>query len=165
MDAQKRVSAVVLSSPSLNFSINTASSDSNPNSLTASYTYLRQTAGATFSVTAGVYVAAYSKKIEPIEFLRGQLSFKNGLEIVGSADFATRLYGSIELTKPVSTRWSTGLYVQNFRTALHTSDRQAGSAYGFIFQYKEPSGNYRMNARLGLSGGKPELRFEGGLGL
>ena len=136
-----------------------------PNSLTASYTYLRQTAGATFSITAGVYVAAYSRKIEPIEFFRGQLSFKNGLQIVSSADFATRLYGSIELTKPMSTRWSNGIYIQNFTTALKTSDRLAGSAYGLILQYKEPSGNYRMNARMGLSGGKPELRFEGGLGL
>ena len=165
LDAEKRVSAVILSSPSLSFSVNTASSDSNPNSVTASYTYLRQTAGATFSVTAGIYVAAYSRKVEPIEFLRGQLRFKNGLEITGSAEVATRLYGSVELTQPMSKRWSTGVYGQNFTTALNTSDRLAGTAYGLILQYREPSGNYRMNARMGLSGGKPELRFEGGLGL
>ena len=45
------------------------------------------------------------------------------------------------------------------------SDRLEGTAYGLMLQYEEPSGNYRMNARMGLSGGKPELRFEGGLGL
>jgi hypothetical protein len=66
--------------------------------------------------------------------------------------------------KPMGDRWSTGLYLQNFRTALHTSDRLAGGAYGLILQYKEPSGNYRMNARLGYGGGMPEVRFEGGMG-
>ncbi len=164
LDDQKRVSAIVVSNPSLNFAFNTASSDANPNSLTASYSYGRQTANSTYSVTAGLFLAAYAKKVEPIEFLRGQLSLKNGLTITGTLDFNTKLYGAIEGVMPIGPRWSTGIYLQNFKTALHTSDRTSGRSYGLILQYKEPSGNYRMNARLGTSGGAPELRFEGGVG-
>ncbi len=165
VDEQKRVSAIVFTSPSLSFSFNTASSDTNPNRLTGTYTYVRQTAGSTLSLTAGILLAAYGRKVEPVEFFRGQWSFQNGLTIAGTMDFSSRLYGGLEVVKSIGPRWSTGFYAQNFTTALHTSDRLAGRSYGLILQYQEPSGNYRMNARLGTSSGGPEVRFEGGMGL
>jgi hypothetical protein len=163
VNQDQKVSAIVMSNPSLNLSLNSASNPSNPSTLTASYSYLRQSQPLTMALTGGALLSYTGKTIEPVIFGRGQLSFQNGLAVTAAIDVSTQMYGSLEAMVPISAIWSGGIYGQNFSTGLTSANRSTGSSYGVILQNLSGPGRTGLTARVGFSNGQPEMRFEGRL--
>lgn len=163
LNNDKKISAIVVSNPSLMASLNSASNPSNPSTLTASYSYLRQTVPLTIALTGGALLSYTGNAIEPVLFGRSQFSFQNGMMVTGAVDMTTRLYGTLETIVPVSPIWATGFYLQNFSTGLLSTNRTSGSSYGVIIQNLSGPGRTGFTSHIGLSNGKPEIRFEGHL--
>ncbi len=163
LNKDKKISAIVVSNPSLSLSLNSASNPSNPSTLIASYSYLRQTTPLTIAVTGGALLSYTGSAIEPVLFGRGQMNFQNGMTVTGAVDMSNRLYGTLETVVPVSPIWSTGIYLQNFSTGLLNNNRTSGSSYGIILQNLSGPGRTGFTSRIGFSNGKPEIRFEGNL--
>ncbi len=160
LNKEQKISAIVVSNPSLMLSLNSASNASNPSTLTASYSYIRQTSGLTIALTGGALLSYTGQQLEPILFGRSQVNFQNGLAVTGAVDMTTRLYGSLDAIVPVSPIWSTGIYLQNFSSGLTSNNRTTGSSYGLILQNLSGPGRTGFTSRIGFSNGQPEIRFE-----
>lgn len=161
-DANQQTTAVITAMPSLQLAWNSASNVSNPTTLTASYGYFRQTQSANYGITAGVFLAAYNNKLDPVLFLRGDLGLRSGLQLTGSLEQSTSsLFGSFELLQRMTSRWSAGLYGQNFQTTAGLINRSVGNAFGIIVQRQSPTSNTRWQSRLGLNGRDLALQLEG----
>jgi hypothetical protein len=144
------------------FSWNSAPNQLNPAYLNLNYTYVQQTPAMNYVGTVGALLTAYSQKIEPTLFNRNQWGWKSGLDVITSLEVSDRSNFLVETLQRISSRWSAGLYYQNFRTNPGLAERLQGKEYGLIAQYRSRPGN-SWQARFSFDRQDWKLQLQGNI--
>ena len=152
--------------PSFRVSWNSAINERNPFSATLSYTYINQRQSRSFTLSPLIVYTPNGGREEDttttdfIGLLRGQLSFNTGLTFDTSLELRDELFYNLDATQQIDPDLSIGLFISNFtRTLTGLSGRNEEFNIGPIIQFN--SDNVTLNARFGLGGNNPDLRFEG----
>ncbi|GAP99374.1 leucine-rich repeat (LRR) protein [Leptolyngbya sp. NIES-2104] len=159
--ADGKPNALVTMVPSLRLAWSSAVTPSNPGFLTLSHTYTRQQSNLNYSITPGFYLGYDNQKLNPVGFFQGQIGFRNGLEFRSSLELNSQFFYGFETLQRLSSLWSIGLYVQNYRSSDSLISRVSDLSYGMILRNRSTRG-YNWRSRFGISGGEFEVRLEGG---
>jgi hypothetical protein len=159
-DDQGRITQVNSNFTTAQLSWNSASDRNNPIYLNLSHSFQHQTRAISFLSTLGIFAASYDQQLEPIVFLRSQLSLPSGLELINSIELGDQTFFLLEGVQPISSRWSVGAYYQNFTSDLGSLSRRLGQEYGLIIKHQPPRG-MAWQGRIKQSASQWELQLQG----
>lgn len=160
--ADGKPKALITTVPSLRFAWSSAINPSNPGFLNLSYTYTRQQSNLNYSITPGFYLAYDNNRFDPVGFFQGQIGFRNGLEFRSSLELNSKFFYGFETLQRLSSLWSIGLYVQNYRSSDSLISRVSDLSYGIILRNRSTQRSFNWRSRFGISGNEFEVRLEGG---
>lgn len=159
--AKGKPQALISEIPSLRLSWSTAANRSNPGYLNLSYTYARQQENVSYSITPGFFLTYDNDRLAPIGFFQGQLGLPSGFEFRSSLELNSDFFYLFETLQRLSSIWSAGLYVQNYRSSDSLISRVVDLSYGVILRNQPVNQGLSWRSRLGMSGNEVEVRLEG----
>ncbi len=162
-DANGLPKAVINRIPSMRLFWNSNANSSNPAYANFSYSYSRETKALSYSVTPGLYIASDHNGLTPLAFVQGRLELPFGLEFNTSLELGNNFFVSLEGIQRLNSAWSVGAYTQNFQANESLTSRVSGASYGLILKHDLPDRAAFWLSRIGMSGDRFEVRFEGGM--
>lgn len=155
--------AVINRIPSVRLFWNSDANSSNPAYVNFSYSYSRETKALSYSVTPGFYIASDDDGLTPLGFVQGQLELPSGLEVNTSLELGNHFFVSLEGIQRLNSAWSVGAYTQNFQANESLTSRISGASYGLLVKHDLRDRAAFWLSRIGMSGDRFEVRFEGGM--
>ncbi len=163
LDADGKTRSITNHIPSLQFSWNSAANSQNPAYLNLSYFFSHQNRNLNYSLSTALLLLNNQSSLTPLGFIQGKLGFNTGLEFNTSVEIRDELFYTFDGLKRINPHWSVGSYLQNFRNIdKGIRNRVSNFSYGLVIQHNTPGSNNFWESRIGMSGDRFEVRFEGG---
>jgi hypothetical protein len=163
-ESNKMTTSVTSTSPVIRLNWNSAINNSNAGTLIFSYTYGRQMPTMNLSLTPGVGLVLQGSNLRTLTFLQGSLDLMGGMRLRGSLEYDQNLNWSIEATQALSSEFTAGLFVKNFRDINEGVDsREQSSLYGVLIKYLISGSSASIEAQLGTGSTGLDFRIKGNL--